>query len=342
MASQTPSPSPSPSSVKCLPKVELHAHLSGSISQAFLSSQAASFRTVDVVSSRSLAKCFEYFEGVRRVITDLASLTEATRHVFREYAAENTIYLELRTTPKRFLVGGKEESSDEFDYVAAIRDVAAEFVAQELEVKLLLSVDRGKLRSPGDAVEAVAKLEALARRFPDFVVGLDVSGDPRAKTAAWILEALTGTLPTTFHCAEIPDDDEARAIVKQLDAKNIRRLGHVCSLPKDVTLPAGLGVELCPTSNLVAMQLDRLDDHHFPRYFTNGLQDALVSVNCDDRGLFNCSLTSEIVDLAAAFDLSLDDLIDLQRQAITSSFHPDPEALRRRFEDRLLKLQHTD
>ena len=275
--------------VRGMPKVELHAHLSGSISQAYLAAQSANFRSVDVVTPRSLAGCFEYFVAVSRVITDIASLKAATREVFADYANEHCVYLELRTTPKRFA------TTDDVDYVAAVRDVAGEF---QMQVKLLLSLDRGKVTSLDDAKAKVKRLHEIAAQFPNFVVGLDVSGDPRVKTAPFILEALReARLPTTFHSAEIQDDDEASAIVDHvIDHNIIRRLGHCCYLPPTcrTRLPDGIGIELCPTSNLVAMQLDHLDDHHFPLFFSsssssscssdNHQQQLLSSINCDDRG----------------------------------------------------------
>jgi len=317
-------------------KVELHAHLSGSIAQEFLRAKDASFEAVDVVSARSLAQCFQYFVAVKKVITDLDGLREAARHVFEAYAAEHCVYLELRTTPKRF----SDDDEDEFAYVRTVREVAADF-ADRMDVKLLLSLDRGAVDSLATAKRGVALLGNIAAEFPGFVVGLDVCGDPRRKSALFILEALRGVaLPVTFHCAEIEDDDEVRAVVESVrdGSIQIKRFGHACYLPPDcrARLPEDFGIELCPTSNLVAMRLRDLNDHHFPRFFNNGFR---VSVNCDDRGLFNCSLTSELVSLARAFDLELPDLRNLQRSALASSFHPNPDELRRRF---LLPLEEDD
>lgn len=320
-----------------LPKVELHAHLSGSIPQAFLARQSLTrgmrFEGVDVVQQRSLALCFEYFKAVNGVIDDLDGLEAATREVLGSYAAEACMYLELRTTPKA--LGG----ATEVEYVRTVESVAAEFGESPM-VKLLLSLDRSKVDSMETAEERIDSLLALARTFPDFVVGLDVSGDPRAKTATqFVLPALASRrplgLPITFHTGEVRDDEEVNAILDAAGELGIRRLGHCCFVPEDVDVPSDIGIELCPTSNLVAMQLDDLSAHTFGRYRGR----RRLSINTDDRGLFDCSLTSELADLANAFDLDEHDIIDLQRQAIRSSFNPDPEALLDTFRVRLQQQQ---
>jgi len=157
-------------------------------------------------------------------------------------------------------------------------------------------------------------------------------------------------LPLTVHTAEIADDAEARAVVDAMTGphgnKNssveepkccsldIRRLGHCCYLPtdcRDRLSAAKVAVELCPTSNLVAMRLDGYADHHFPNFFHNGVT---VTVNTDDAGLFDCTLSSELEHLAGAFDLTFDDLVRLQRDAIEASFHPDKAELRKRWDRR--------
>ncbi|CAK9091536.1 unnamed protein product [Durusdinium trenchii] len=96
--------------VRALPKVELHAHLSGSITQEKLiellerRGQGGSFQPFNFHGdlSNALQKCFGYFAKVASVVVDLETLKECTLHVLDSFAAENCIYLELRTSPKQF------------------------------------------------------------------------------------------------------------------------------------------------------------------------------------------------------------------------------------------------
>lgn len=319
---------------KELPKVDVHAHLSGSISQTYLEEKSqGNWAAVDVVTPRSLSKCFEYFNAVARIIVDLESLEAATRHVLKTFAAEACMYLELRTTPKA--LGG----ACELEYVAIIERVASE-LADLIEVKLLLSLDRGAVESIHDAVRRFEALIDLARAFPQFVVGLDICGDPRCKTLEqFVLPALKLVapvgMPITVHTGEIADDKEVRAILRDATQLGIKRLGHCCFIPDDVHIPADIGVEMCPTSNLVAMQLPDLSTHSYGSYRRR----CLISINTDDRGLFNCSLSSELADLAQAFNLDWCELVRLQREALRSSFHPNYNELLARFDARLADLE---
>ena len=79
------------------------------------------------------------------------------------------------------------------------------------------------------------------------------------------------------------------------------------------------------------MQLADLKDHHFPSWWRQS-QSVDVSINTDDAGLFDCSLTSELFELAAAHDLEWDDLLELQRGAIRSSFYPEKMQLQDAFD----------
>jgi adenosine deaminase len=97
-----------------LPKVELHAHLNGCIPMDLLRTLAQE-RNVTLSSkfndwhsgssrrnNRSLEDCFDIFRELPKVINDLSAIAQITRAALEQFAYHHsTIYLELRTTPKR-------------------------------------------------------------------------------------------------------------------------------------------------------------------------------------------------------------------------------------------------
>merc|ERR1719262_615676 len=101
---------PSLEEIRALPKLELHAHLSGSITQKKLIELLAqrgngeTFTPFDCREdvSNALTKCFDYFAKVAKVVCDLETLKSSTLHVFDTFAAENCFYFEIRTSPKTF------------------------------------------------------------------------------------------------------------------------------------------------------------------------------------------------------------------------------------------------
>eukprot|EP00537_Pseudo-nitzschia_pungens_P004130 CAMPEP_0172374404 /NCGR_PEP_ID=MMETSP1060-20121228/55674_1 /TAXON_ID=37318 /ORGANISM="Pseudo-nitzschia pungens, Strain cf. cingulata" /LENGTH=417 /DNA_ID=CAMNT_0013101065 /DNA_START=14 /DNA_END=1267 /DNA_ORIENTATION=+ len=112
------------------PKIELHAHLNGSIREATLFDLAKersiqlndNFFNTDSSGDpeamgenidgpamvynkrhRSLAECFDIFAEIGKVIVDLDAIQRITREALEDFAKESVAYLELRSTPKRLL-----------------------------------------------------------------------------------------------------------------------------------------------------------------------------------------------------------------------------------------------
>eukprot|EP00928_Gymnodinium_smaydae_P027454 TRINITY_DN21233_c0_g4_i1.p1 TRINITY_DN21233_c0_g4~~TRINITY_DN21233_c0_g4_i1.p1 ORF type:complete len:423 (+),score=68.61 TRINITY_DN21233_c0_g4_i1:125-1270(+) len=252
----------------------------------------------------------------------------------------------------------QEALTTKMQYLQTIREAIAKFqsTAQErygyiMEVKILLSIDRGKITSKESALEQIDDVLQMQREHPDLVVGIDVCGNPSKPTVVpYLIPALLDRkeafqqLPITFHTAEIRDDEESYLIIDNIRQLNIRRLGHVCFLPDECRKKllssslhedgGSIGIELCPTSNQITRELDDLGGHHFLEWWRQS-EHILLSINTDDTGLFSCDLSSEVYDLAKAFKLTKTDIVDIQRQALRSSFHPEKERLLRNFEERL-------
>jgi adenosine deaminase len=116
--------------IKALPKLELHAHLNGSIREHTLI-ELATERNVQLPQSliqhdaveqqqqkeddgrsiplflntrpRSLQDCFEVFEYIPQCVNDLVALRRITEEVLYDAAADGIAYIELRTGPKCLL-----------------------------------------------------------------------------------------------------------------------------------------------------------------------------------------------------------------------------------------------
>ena len=143
--------------VKALPKVELHAHLSGSITQKKLNEMLEvrgekKFELFDVVEaskSDTNEKAFDYFINVYRVLKDLDSLQECTEHILEEFHKNNCIYLEIRTEPKPFFNVEGEEVTTRYQYIETVQTAIDKFHAKcsvdklpKMMVKLILSIKR--------------------------------------------------------------------------------------------------------------------------------------------------------------------------------------------------------
>lgn len=127
-----------------LPKVELHAHLNGSISMALLRhlgqariaatpSIAAMSMDDGALSKLTTAKertafCFNLFDCVYKIMDNLAFTRIATQDVILHYAAERTLFLELRTSLREGLRADPSPDAaivGQVDYLRTVRDSIA-------------------------------------------------------------------------------------------------------------------------------------------------------------------------------------------------------------------------
>lgn len=134
-----------------LPKVELHAHLNGSISLPLLrhlqtvatsgSEDIASFLSDEALDTIRDPKarmewCFKAFDAVYKTMNNLAFTRIAVQDVLFHYAAEHTVWLELRTSLREGLLrhpsrrgDGVDEPVSQEDYLRAVHDAADDLLS---------------------------------------------------------------------------------------------------------------------------------------------------------------------------------------------------------------------
>merc|ERR1711865_769320 len=101
-----------------------------------------------------------------------------------------------------------------------------------MDIKILLSVNRGIVKEKVDALAQIDDILAMRSKFPELVVGVDVCGNPAKMTAEpYIIPALLERkesfkdFPITYHMAEVPDtESECKLVLENMGALNIRRL----------------------------------------------------------------------------------------------------------------------
>ncbi|PNT74615.1 hypothetical protein BRADI_1g18815v3 [Brachypodium distachyon] len=307
-----------------LPKVELHAHLNGSVRDSTLLELAKQlgdrgdivfedFKDVIMKNGRSLPECTKLFDLFHILTTDHDTVTRITKEVVGDFAAENVVYLEIRTTPKNNEAKGMTKRS----YVNAVikglktvEDVDAVLFDSNLRpdetlsctpqgdldgdtkkkiyVRLLLSIDRR------ETTLAALDTVNLAMEMKDQgVVGIDLSGNPVVGEWETYLPALEHAkelgIPITIHCGEVPNRKEIQAVLEFCP----QRLGHACCLNDEELKKlksSMIPVEICLTSNVMTGGAPSLELHHFADLYH---AKHPLSLCTDDSGLFATSLSNE-------------------------------------------------
>lgn len=298
---------------RLIPKIELHAHLNGCIRlstfRELLSSPTDQHRLDELEKEfhsgdthSRMANVFEQFALLRSCVTNLDHIRRITRETLDDFIDDHVIYVELRTRPRSF-DSGRISSSD---YVQAIVDIFKEYSAKII-ARLILSIDRTQ------TLEQAFETLKLAEIDRTYIVGLDLSGDPNVKSFERLRPvfdlAKQMNLSTSIHIGELPDEECLQENNLILDYQPTR-LGHFNFRSKEQeerVLNERIPLELCPTSNILTMKLSNLTEHHFNLFYTN---QHPVSICTDDSGLMNCSLSSELFDIAQAFHLSKQQLFE--------------------------------
>ncbi|KAF7597582.1 hypothetical protein BBP40_000060 [Aspergillus hancockii] len=201
---------------KALPKIELHAHLSGSISRQTLheiwAQKKASDPTLIVEDplvvlppgkvNYSLTTFFTLFsKSIYNLINDLPTISLATTSVLTNFLNDGITYLELRTIPRSSPTGPFTKEA----YLTTLLTTITQFQASHspnITIKLILSLDRGHT-TPAEA-DAIVDL-AIAHK--PVTVGVDIAGNPTkgdvARFGPALAKAKANELGVTVHFAEV-------------------------------------------------------------------------------------------------------------------------------------------
>ena len=308
---------------RLIPKIELHAHLNGCIrlstfrqllsspnDQERLDTLEKTFPLGDTHSR--MANVFEKFGLLRSCVTNLDDIRRITRETLEDFMNENVMYVELRTRPRSF-DNGRITSAD---YVEAILQIMKEY-EEKICSRLILSIDRTQ------TLEQAMETLKLAEHDRQYIVGLDFSGDPNVKSFARFRPvfdlAKQTNLSTTIHIGELPDEECLNENNLILDYKP-NRLGHFNyrTIEQELqVIKERIPLELCPTSNLLTMNLSNFTEHHFNLFYQNKHP---VTICTDDSGLMDCCLSSEVFHIAQAFNLTKREIYEFISQTCNLIF----------------------
>ncbi|XP_072942045.1 N6-Methyl-AMP deaminase [Epargyreus clarus] len=320
-----------------LPKVELHAHLNGSLSRSTmlqLRRLHADTGLVDRTNAffdefqigagdkRNLSDCFQVFGIAHSLTTTPEALKMATLLTLKEFQDDGCCYIELRSSPRNTPYMTQRQ------YVETLIKTMREN-PNNLTIlpQLILSINRSCPLSEGE--ETVNLAVEYYKNFPEILVGIDLSGNPTAGRFQDFVPALTRAkeagLKITLHCGEICNPREISEMLKFKPD----RIGHgVYIHPKfggneeiwNELRNSKIPVELCLTSNIRTKSIPDYNSHHFKEFYEAKVP---ITLGTDDKGVFATSLSQEYHICADTFQLQKRDLLDLAINASKYIFAED-------------------
>lgn len=243
--------------IRRMPKLELHAHIGGSVREQTILELINEKKETDVtldqvtltpwnMGKRTMEQCFELFSVIHRLCDDLDTVCRITEEALQDFVADGARYVELRSTPRAM----ERTGTSERDYVAAVINSMDRFQhekqQQEKEEEgsqdsgpnsgglvgcgLLLSINRSQ------SLEKARQTVQLAAEFRNRgVCGLDFSGNcyvgPFGEFQSIFEYARRQYgLPITLHFGETMNGADSEAILNFAP----ERVGHASVLSNDL------------------------------------------------------------------------------------------------------------
>lgn len=301
-----------------LPKIELHCHLDGSLSKAFIEKRLnRSVKEEELSVSEDCASLVEYLEKFAlpgECLRDAKGLEEAGYDVLRTMSEENVIYAEIRFAP--------------------LLHVNRNFRTTQVLEALLRGLERGKEEFGVDYNVIVCVMrhhsfeesyEMLKEAYPFLgkgVCAVDLAGAEELYPMAGFMEFFAKVkalgMPFTLHAGEC---GEVQNILDSIEA-GAMRIGHGIAMRnhpevQQLVREKEIGVEMCPISNLQTKAVADTTEYPLREFIDAGIP---VTINTDNRTVSNTSMTKELEFIQKVYGIKDEEILLLMRNAAKTAF----------------------
>ena len=318
--------------LKHMPKVELHCHLELAFRKATLRGWALE-KGMPVAREEDFDREFlikepmgdlptvlRKFLNTRDVIDTEAKVEQLTFEACEDmFLLSNVRILELRYAPS-FLLDAHPCMDADRMLEAILRGMARAEAAYPMVVGLI-----GLLQRIKSVKDNAFWCDWILERKAHFV-GMDLADDevsyPASPFAPLFQKAKAHGLGITVHAGEPDVPGAAKNILVALDELGADRIGHGVQAIHDAEVVArlakdGVPLELCPWSNVLTRAVPDLKSHPFKRLMDAGVR---TTVNTDDHGVMDITLSQECERLIQHLNLGMEDLHRCNQWARQASF----------------------
>lgn len=306
---------------KQIPKVELHCHLDGSLSRSFLEKQLG--RTVREeelsvgMDCSSLVEYLEKFDLPCCCLRTEEGLEAAGYDLLQTMSMENVCYGEIRFAP---LLSVTEEMDTEQVIAALLRGLERGRQQFGVEYNVITCAMRHH------SEEENFRMLRTAREFLGAgVCAADLAGAEAQYPMTEFMELFRKTkklgMPFTIHAGEC---GSVKNIADAVEA-GAGRIGHGIAMRgkpqvQELVKNAGVGVEMCPVSNLQTKAVKNIEEYPIGEFLDAGL---LVSVNTDNRTVSRTSLSRELELLQKNWGIQKEQICLLMKNGVQTAFAED-------------------
>ena len=301
-----------------LPKIDLHCHLDGSLSLGLVRNllnrevQLEELQAAD--DCKSLAEYLEKFDLPLQCFATAAGLRKGGYDFIEQAAAENVKYIEVRFAPQ-LSINESLNCSDVIENV--LRGLEEGKQKYGVDYRVITCAMRHMSEEENYAMFCAAS-EFLGKG----VCAADLAGDEAAfattQFASLFGKAKKLGLPFTLHAGECGN---AQNIITSVEL-GAKRIGHGIAMHgqeavQQLCKECGIGIEMCPISNLQTKAVLKGEDYPIREFLEKGL---LVTLNTDNRTVSNTTITKEMQHVHTNYGVTIDEIIQMQKNAIEVAF----------------------
>ena len=304
--------------------VELHLHLDGALSinncrklakiqNISIPEENNVIRNMMVVSDgcHDLNEFITKLEFPISLLQTSEGIKNAIINLQEELIEQGIIYAEIRFAPQFHLRKGLTQ---EEVVVAALEGLNS----SRLRSNLILCC----MRNNNNYDENIETINIAKKYLGKGVCGIDLAGPegiyPTKNFENLFVYAKQLGVPFTIHAGEA---DGASSVYDAI-CFGAKRIGHGVRASEDFNLvkliaSRGITLEVCPTSNICTNVYDKISDMPIKYFLDNGVN---LTINTDDPTVCNTKLKDELILIRDAFNLTYNDIVKLQLNAINASF----------------------
>lgn len=309
-----------------IPKAELHVHSDGVLDLRMLKDLATAGTALPISADEFATLCpvsdkgdwlSRYIPRIDPLLTpgDIWQARLVDRYIGRAFE-QNISYLEIMVSGLLYIKDADKKRAVEAYQL--LRREAARAAGGKVKVEFLAAIGRG----PRERMEAQAE-RILALHAEKLICGVCIAGEESQCNIEDIKDLMARFKDTgmgiEIHAGEWRGPE---SVQDALDYGMPDRLGHAIAAFRDPALidriqQDDIHLEFCPTSNLVFGAVKRLEDHPIRQARNLGLN---FSINTDDPGPLDCTLSDEFGIAERMFGFSQTDFETVFNNAMKSRF----------------------
>lgn len=308
--------------LKIVPKVELHVHLDGSLNKKSIKEK---YKLSDKEIQENLIaneKCDDLNDYLKKfkfsisIMQTKKELKNAVIDLLNLLKSQNVIYAEIRFAPQF-------HTSKELNQEDVVKCVIEAKNQVDIKSNFILCCMRGE----NNDKENNETIEIAKKYLGKGVCGVDLAGaEALYKTFKYkniFKKICQYKIPFTIHAGEADGPDSVKCAINY----GAKRIGHGVRAIEDEALVEqiiknDIYLEICVTSNIQTKIYNNYSEHPIEKLYKMGVK---TTINTDNMTVSNTCLANEYYNILNSTNLTKEDIIKMNENAIKCAFISDEE-----------------